>query len=226
VYCRPDEPAQIKIRGILDIGSYIAPAQRLSYRREARQFVSDAQQRGRRVVIVTGCFDLLTVGHIQFLKRAKENGDVLVVGLENDTRVRAFKGPLRPVNTVSQRLEVMDALECVDHAFVIAGSPKTPLKEFYTRLHRTIRADVLAVTEGDPHVQDRREEIEAAGGKLVVIPRFDANSTTSLLRQFLATIEYSDAVLVSKRHVRDFARERGHDWRQLKLPLPVCNEAE
>lgn len=225
VTLRADGFEQMRIHEILDVSNCIEPTQRLPHRTDASQFVRKAQKRGKRVVIVTGCFDLLTSGHVQFLKQAKECGDVLLVGLENDTRVRAFKGPLRPVNTVSQRLEVMDALECVDYAFAIAGSPKTPLKEFYTRLHGIIRADVLAVTENDPHMQDRREEIEADGGELIVIPRVEGNSSTSLLRQFLESIEYSDTVLVSKRHLTDFARKRGNNWRQLRLPLDIFNEA-
>jgi hypothetical protein len=60
---------------------------------------------------------------------------------------------------------VIDALEFVDFTFVICGSPKLEIKPYYTRLHIAIGADVLAVTDGDPHLQDRRDEIEAAGGQ-------------------------------------------------------------
>jgi rfaE bifunctional protein nucleotidyltransferase chain/domain len=226
VTLRSDGSAQVRMRPLLNLAWYIEPPQKLRYRKDARLFIRNAQASGKRVVIVTGCFDLLTRSHVEFLKRAKESGDVLVVGIEDDTRVRAFKGPLRPVNTVSQRVEVIDALECVDFTFVISGSPKVPLKEFYTRLHRKIRADILVVTEGDPHLQDRRAEIEAAGGQLVVMRRLDGNTTTSLIRQFLAEVEYSDMLLVSKRQLEAYATERKNSWLQLRLPLEGLDGAE
>jgi cytidyltransferase-like protein len=169
--------------------------------------------------MVTGCFDLMTTNHVRFLQRAKEAGDILVVGIEDDRRVRAFKGRLRPCNTVSQRVEVMQALKFVDFTFVIRGSPSVPLKVFYSRLHKDIRAHVLAVTEGDPHLEDRREEIEGAGGELLVLPLVDGNSTTSLLRRFLAETEYSDMLLVSKRQLKSYIAKHQSSWRQLTLPL-------
>ena len=222
---RADGSVQGRLEGILDVASRIETKGRLPHRKAASRFVREAQKAGKRVIIVTGCFDLMTSNHVRFLKRAKAFGDVLVVGLENDTRVRAFKGPLRPVNTVSQRLEVMNALACVDFAFVIGGSPKMPLREFYARLHGFIRADALAVTVNDPHMADRKYEIESAGGELLVLPQFDGNSSTSLLRRFLATVEFSDSVLVSKRHLEEFAKSRETKWRQLSLPLERLDEA-
>lgn len=226
VSLRKDGSAQVRMRPLLNPAWYIEPPQKLSYRTDARLFARHAQASGKRVVIVTGCFDLVNPGHVRFLKRAKEAGDVLVVGVEDDTRVRAFKGPRRPWNTVSQRVEVIDALECVDFTFVISGSPKVPLKEFYTRLHKTVGADILVVTEGDPHLQDRQAEIEAAGGQLVVMRRLDRNSTTSLIRQFFAEVEYSDMLLVSKRQLKAYAAKRKNNWRQLRLPLEGLDGAE
>ena len=87
-----------------------------------------------------------------------------MVGIEDDVRVKAFKGDYRPVNTISQRVQLMEALEFVDYTFVIKGSPKQDIKSFYTRLHRTLHSDVLAVSEGDPNLKDRQEEIEAVAG--------------------------------------------------------------
>lgn len=216
---RADDQLQSETFALLDVGRYIEPRRKLPYRDDARRFVRNAQKEGKRVVIVTGCFDLLTSAHVQFLRHAKAAGDALVVGLEDDTRVRAFKGPLRPVNAISQRVEVIEALECVDYTFVIYGSPRVPLKHFYTRLHKAIGADVLAVTEDDPYLSDRRDEIEAGGGRLLVINHFDANSTTSLIRHFLSEIEYSDMLLVSKRQLAAYVAEYRSNWRQLALPL-------
>jgi rfaE bifunctional protein nucleotidyltransferase chain/domain len=221
-FLRNEDRYQVEQRTLLDVGRFIVSPVELNNRQTARSFVKDAKESEKRVVIATGCFDLLTACHVRFLKRAKAAGDVLVVGVEDDTRIRAFKGPQRPVNTVSQRVEVLEALEFVDYTFVIPGSPKQPLKPFYTRLHRAIRADVLAVTEGDPHLEDRRDEIEAAGGELLVVSRFEDGSSTSLIRRFLAEIEYADLLLVSKQELRNYVAERQSDWRQLELPLDGC----
>lgn len=223
VFPRKDGQFGSKQQTLLDPSRYVVPAMRLNYRKYAREFIKSAKQAGRRVAVVTGCFDLITTNHVRFLKRAKEAGDVLVVGLEDDTRIRGFKGPLRPVNTISQRVELMNAFGFVDFVFVISGSPKSEIKPFYTRLHRMLSADVLVVTEDDPHLQDRKDEIEAAGGELLVIKRFEGNSTTSLIRQFLAGTEISDLLLVPKRRIKacvaEGAAEEQACWRQLRLPL-------
>ena len=204
---------------LIEIGRFVVAPEQLNYRKEARAFIQKAKSIGKRVVIVTGCFDLLTDAHVKFLRRAKSNGDLLVVGIEADNRVRAFKGSLRPVNTISQRVEVIDALEFVDFTFVIHGSPKTDIKVFYTRLHRFLQADILAVSEGDPHLQDRRDEIEAGGGSLEVVSRQELNSTTSLIRRFLRETEYSDLVIVTKGRLKAHILESETTGRQLALPL-------
>jgi D-glycero-beta-D-manno-heptose 1-phosphate adenylyltransferase len=144
---------------------------------------------------------------------------VLVVGIEDDVRVKAFKGAYRPVNTISQRVELMEALEFVDYTFVIKGSPKQDIKSFYTRLHRTLQADVLAVSEGDPNLKDRQEEIEAAGGYLLVVSRMEEGSSTSLIRRVLAETEFSDLVYVSKKSLKNHITENQNSWYQLALPM-------
>jgi len=204
----------------LDIDSYILPAEPLKYRRDARAFVANAKAHGKpRVVIVTGCFDRLTREHVRFLKLASQAGDLLVVGIEDDTRVRAFKGGFRPVNTVSERVEVISALKFVDFAFVISGSPTLRLKPFYSRLLEAIAADILAITEDDPHLDDRRGEIEAAGGKLLVIPRLGEGSSTSLLASVLARTDHSDLMLVSTKQLSAQKPEHNNNWHQLRLAI-------
>jgi D-glycero-beta-D-manno-heptose 1-phosphate adenylyltransferase len=204
---------------LLDVDRVIDSSAELHYRGSAKAFIKSAKDEGKRVVIVTGCFDLVTNAHIRFLKRAKAAGDVLVVGMEDDVRVKSFKGAYRPVNTISQRVELMDALEFVDFTFVIKGSPKQNIKSFYTRLHRTLRADILAVSEGDPNLNDRQEEIEAAGGHLLAVSRMEEGSSTSLIRRVLAETEFSDLVYVSKKSLRTHIKENQNSWRQLALPM-------
>jgi cytidyltransferase-like protein len=109
----------------------------------AAQFIRNQKKTGKRVVVVTGCFDILTDAHIGFLMEAKSYGDILVVGIEDDIRVKAFKGPHRPINTVSQRIEIMESLSMVDLVFVISGSITKPIIEFYSQLHSILREDFV-----------------------------------------------------------------------------------
>ena len=142
-----------------------------------------------------------------------------MVGIEDDSRVRYFKGPLRPVNTIAQRVEVIDALEFVDFTFVISGSPRFEVKPFYTRLHKYLRADILAVSEGDPYLSERKEEIGAGGGKLSVVSRIEEGSTTSLIRRFLDKTEISGMVIVSKERLKEYILQDEVGWQQLALPF-------
>lgn len=154
--------------------------------RDAATTIRNQRRQGKRVVLATGCYDVLTIAHVRFLKQARAAGDVLIVGVESDRRVSLFKGRLRPVNSISERIEVLMELECVDYVFVIDGKPTPELRQFYTRLYGQLKPDVLAVSEGDPHLEDRRAEIEAAGGRLWVAHRFEqGKSTTHVLQQVI-----------------------------------------
>ena len=132
---------------------------------------------GPRVVFTNGCFDLLHPGHIRSLEEARALGDVLIVGLNSDASVRKLKGAGRPVIPEDERAEILAALECVD-AVVIFGEP-TP-RETIARL----LPDVLV--KGGDWGSDKivgREEVEAAGGRVVSVPVVRGYSTTEILRK-------------------------------------------
>jgi rfaE bifunctional protein nucleotidyltransferase chain/domain len=135
------------------------------------------KRNGRRVVFTNGCFDLLHPGHIQTLEQARGLGDVLVVGLNSDRGVRQLKGEGRPVLPERERAEILAALECVD-AVVIFDGP-TP-RELIARL----LPDVLV--KGGDWADDKivgREEVEAAGGRVVSVPVLEGHSTSEILRK-------------------------------------------
>jgi len=135
------------------------------------------KRNGRRVVFTNGCFDLLHPGHIGSLEQARALGDALIVGLNSDASVRQLKGPGRPVLPERERAEILAALECVD-AVVIFDAP-TP-RELIARL----LPDVLV--KGGDWPGDQivgREEVEAAGGRVVSIPVVPGHSTTEILRK-------------------------------------------
>jgi D-beta-D-heptose 7-phosphate kinase/D-beta-D-heptose 1-phosphate adenosyltransferase len=135
------------------------------------------KRNGRRVVFTNGCFDLLHPGHIRSLEHARELGDVLIVGLNSDASVRRLKGEGRPAIPERERAEILAALETVD-AVVIFDEP-TP-HEVIARL----LPDVLV--KGGDWPGDQivgREEVEAAGGRVVSVPVVPGYSTTELLRK-------------------------------------------
>ncbi len=135
------------------------------------------KRNGRRIVFTNGCFELLHPGHICLLEQARGLGDALVVGLNSDNSVRQMKGEGRPVWPERKRAEVLAAMESVN-AVVIFDAP-TP-HELIARL----LPDVLVKGEDWPLDQIvGREEVEAAGGRVVRVPVLPGYSTTAILRK-------------------------------------------
>lgn len=135
------------------------------------------RQSGQTVVFTNGCFDILHVGHVRLLRQAAALGDFLILGINSDDSVRRLKGPDRPINGQDDRAELLEALECVGAVTIF--DEDTPLA-----LIEAVQPDVL-VKGGDyrPDQVVGREEVEAAGGRLVLIPLVDGHSTTNLVRR-------------------------------------------
>jgi rfaE bifunctional protein nucleotidyltransferase chain/domain len=135
------------------------------------------KRNGRCVVFTNGCFDLLHPGHIRSLEQARELGDALIVGLNSDASVRQLKGKGRPVLPERERAEILAALESVDA--VVIFDELTP-REVIARL----LPDVLV--KGGDWPDDQivgREEVEAAGGRVVSLPVVPGYSTSDILRK-------------------------------------------
>jgi cytidyltransferase-like protein len=136
---------------------------------------------GDGLVVVTGVFDLLHVGHLRFLCAARELGSRLVVGVESDERVRRWKGPDRPIQTQEDRCELLSALRVVDDVFIIEGERVEP--DYYVELMRPLHARYLAVTADDPFLEAKRAAMAEIGVELrVVIPRVENYSTSHLIK--------------------------------------------
>jgi len=132
---------------------------------------------GRRLVFTNGVFDLLHVGHVRYLAQARALGDALLVAINSDRSVRELKGPGRPVFDQNERAEILAALKHVDYVTVFDDvSPRG--------LIRKLLPDVL-VKGGDYQLDEihGREEVEAAGGRVVSLPFVPGASTTSLLKR-------------------------------------------
>jgi len=142
----------------------------LSLRREL------AKRTGKKIVFTNGVFDLLHPGHIELLQFARSQGDLLVVGINDDASVRRLKGEKRPIFPLAERLEVLAALECVD--YVVPFHEDTPLQ----LIQALGKIDVL-VKGGDyaPGEVVGRKEVEEWGGKLCLFRLAGDYSSSALI---------------------------------------------
>ena len=134
---------------------------------------------GRRLVFTNGVFDLLHVGHVRYLAQARELGDALLVAINSDRTVRELKGPNRPIFDQAERAEILAALRHVDYVTVFDDvSPRSLITK--------LLPDVL-VKGGDYQLDEihGREEVEAAGGKVISLPFVDGASTTALIEKMI-----------------------------------------
>jgi D-beta-D-heptose 7-phosphate kinase/D-beta-D-heptose 1-phosphate adenosyltransferase len=135
------------------------------------------REEGRAVVLTNGCFDLLHPGHVALLEAARTQGDVLVVAINSDASVRRIKGEGRPLVPEAERAETLLALEPVD--CVVVYDEPTPIE-----VVKALVPDVLV--KGADWAEDAivgREEVEAAGGRVVRVPMVPGRSTTSMLEK-------------------------------------------
>lgn len=132
---------------------------------------------GRRLVFTNGCFDLLHVGHVRYLQQARALGDALVVAINSDASVRKLKGEGRPVMSEAERAEIVAALGAVDYVTVFDDtSPRSLIAK--------LLPDILA--KGGDYQLDEihgREEVEAAGGRVLSLPFIEGASTSSIIEK-------------------------------------------
>ena len=136
------------------------------------------KNKDEKVVFTNGCFDLLHSGHVHLFREAKKLGDVLIVAVNDDESVKKIKGASRPIFPLEERLEVLEAIDDID--YLTSFSEETP-RQVITRL----LPDIL-VKGGDwkPDEVVGREEVERAGGEVVIIPYLEGRSTSKILKEF------------------------------------------
>jgi D-beta-D-heptose 7-phosphate kinase/D-beta-D-heptose 1-phosphate adenosyltransferase len=164
------------------------------------RWVAERRQAGQRIVFTNGVFDLLHLGHVRYLQRARALGDALVVALNADASTRLLKGPERPITPQAERAEVLAALACVDavtifgertaEALVAELRPDIYAKggdyagtEANAALHRLDAAALAALPASDPLFARLPEArvVAAYGGTLCLIPYLPGHSTSALI---------------------------------------------
>lgn len=145
--------------------------------KEIERIASIRSEGKQKVVFTNGCFDILHVGHIRYLKEAKALGDLLVVGLNSDKSVKRLKGESRPIMSEAERKEMLLALESVD--FVLLFSEDSPLS-----LIQQVKPDVL-VKGGDWQIDQivGAGVVQAYGGEVKSLSFVDGKSTTNIIEK-------------------------------------------
>lgn len=141
----------------------------------AKKLVNNAQQHGKKVVFTNGCFDILHAGHLSCLERSRQLGEMLVVGLNSDSSVRALKGPSRPVLSHDHRASLLAGLACVD--VVVVFDEERP-----EALVRHLAPDVLVKgSDYSPEQIAGADFVISRGGKVITLPLVPGLSTSNIL---------------------------------------------
>ena len=148
---------------------------KLKTQAELRVLISRAQAQGRTVVFANGCFDLIHVGHIRYLRAARALGDLLVVGINSDAAVRALKGPGRPLMNEEERAEIISALQCVDYVTIFSEPTADPILA-------ALRPNIHAKgTDYTAETVPERNTVLSYGGTVAIVGDPKDHSTKDLI---------------------------------------------
>lgn len=149
---------------------------------EAIKAAKSLQAEGKILVLAGGCFDILHIGHITFLEKAKGAGDALFVLLEPDIKIKKLKGSNRPINNQEDRAKILTALSSVDYVILL---PSSLTDQDYFDIINKLKPDIIAVTKGDTKKNKKEQQALAAGGKVLVVTNIISDTSTSKLVKLL-----------------------------------------
>lgn len=137
----------------------------------------------KSIVLCGGCFDILHSGHIDFLEKAKKQGDVLMILLESDETIQQMKGAHRPINTHKERAKILSALSCVDYVVML---PRLTKNDHYDELVISLKPAIIAITKGDPNKSHKVRQAKKISAHVRVVARKIENQSTTRLIQLLS----------------------------------------
>jgi D-glycero-beta-D-manno-heptose 1-phosphate adenylyltransferase len=158
------------------------PVHKIKSMDELKEIAVLLRASGRKVVFANGCFDLIHVGHIRYLQNAKALGDALILGINSDVGVTALKGAGRPLQTQSERAEILASLECVDYVLLFdALTVDGILSELRPDIH-------VKGTDYTEESVPERETVRAYGGQIAIAGDPKDHSTRDLIQTILSKI--------------------------------------
>lgn len=146
---------------------------------ELANLIPKLKSSGKKIILVTGVFDLLHSAHKKFLQKAKRAGDILIIGVETDQRVKLLKGDNRPINPLLKRLENLTKLSFPDYIFSLPEKFNSP--KDHQNLIKTLQPDILAVSSHSSNLKSKEAIIKKFGGKLLIVMQKDPSISTSKL---------------------------------------------
>lgn len=149
---------------------------KIKTREEIKEIADELRKQGKKIVTCNGTFDLVHVGHLMFLKEAKEQGDVLIVGLNSDSSIKQYKNKTRPFTPQQYRTELISGFECVDYVTIFDET--NPIE-----LLKVIKPDVHVNGEDYGYNCIERPIVEKYGGKIHIVKNFKGFSTTKLIEK-------------------------------------------
>lgn len=156
------------------------PLSKIQSLEEIRNAIRELRAAGRKIVFANGCFDLLHVGHIRYLQKARSLGDVLVLGINGDRSVAALKGKGRPLQPERERAEILAAIDCVDY-ILLFDAPTVD------GILRELKPDIHA--KGTDYTQDsvpERDTVRSYGGQVAIAGDPKDHSTRDLIQTILS----------------------------------------
>ena len=136
----------------------------------------------KRIVLVGGCFDVIHLGHITFLEKAKSNGEVLVVFLESDKNIEKNKGKDRPINNQKNRAKLLVNLKMVDYVVKLSEIAES---DGYLDLIKKINPQVIAVTENDVNLKNKTAQAKEVGARIVQVTKLIPHQSTSRIIEII-----------------------------------------
>jgi len=162
------------------MGFYQLLKNKLVSKEEALRIINTKKFLGKKIVFTNGCFDILHPGHVDYLNKARDLGDLLVLGLNTDNSVKLLnKAPNRPINNELDRAHVLAALSCVD--LIVLFDLETPLE-----LIKYLNPNILV--KGNDYEVEKivgYEFVKSNGGVVITIPFLEGYSTTQIIKNIL-----------------------------------------
>lgn len=151
---------------------------------QAIQIAKKLHKETKSIVLVGGCFDILHIGHITFLEKAKESGDSLFVFLEPDESIKKLKGENRPINNQENRAKILSALESVDYVILL---PLHLTDIDYDRMIIQLKPAIIATTRGDVHRKQKARQAALIKSKVIEVTDYIRDQSTSRLVKLLGS---------------------------------------
>jgi len=164
-----------ELRAYFDLNNkYISSAEQL------KELCDNYHQQGKRIIFTNGCFDILHSGHVTYLHRVRKLGDILIAGINTDESIKRLKGESRPINPLSDRLQVLAGLSSIDHIVPFGNAADdTPIPVI-----KLVRPHIFA--KGGDYTKDKLPEaaiVEELGGEIIFLPHIPDHSTTEIINR-------------------------------------------